>query len=314
LIVAFTPSSTAALFTVEADVVMTYDAQATSEKILPLTGEIAVEIDIKAKIVGLLAKFFERIFQGRADMAVDLTVKETPSWCTARVSPNVVNPRLSTQWETEKAYLHISYNENAPAHEITIITIEMQASAPGTFGRITGVTKAGEISFTPAYLPIIDATPHNNSQVTKPGKTVIFDIDLENLGNAETEFIFNVREIPEGWTASVPSNITIGSRLQGGNPEKTVQFSVTPPGNIESQKIREVINLTVVGQHFASPETELKTDEYVMSFTVEIEDASKKDTSILGLEPIVLILSIVIIALIIIIIIMALIIKKQHSS
>jgi len=247
-------------------------------------------------------------------MVVDLTVKETPSWCAARISPNVVNPRLSTQWETEPAYLYISFNENAPAHGVTIITIEMQASAPGTFGRITGVTKTGEISFTPAYLPIIDATPHNNSQVTKPGKTVIFDIDLENLGNAETEFIFNVREIPEGWTASVPSNITIGSRLQGGNPEKTVQFSVTPPGNIESQKIREVINLTVVGQHFASPETELKTDEYVMSFTVEVEDTSKKDTSILGLEPIVLILSIVIIALIIIIIIMALIIKKQHSS
>ena len=247
-------------------------------------------------------------------MVVDLTVKETPSWCAARISPNVVNPRLSTQWETEPAYLYISFNENAPAHGVTIITIEMQASAPGTFGRITGVTKTATISFTPAYLPIIDATPHNNSQVTKPGKTVIFDIDLENLGNAETEFIFNVREIPEGWTASVPSNITIGSRLQGGNPEKTVQFSVTPPGNIESQKIREVINLTVVGQHFASPETELKTDEYVMSFTVEVEDTSKKDTSILGLEPIVLILSIVIIALIIIIIIMALIIKKQHSS
>ena len=53
----------------------------------------------------------------------------------------------------------------------------------------------------------------------------------------------------------------------------------------------------------------LETGEYIMSFTVEVEDASTP-----GFEPIVLILSIVIIALIIIIIIMALIIKKQHSS
>ena len=309
MIVAFTPSSTAALLSVDIDVVMTYDAQATSEKILPLTGEIAIEIDINAKIQGLLAKFYERIFAGRADMSVDLTVKETPSWCTARISPNVVNPTLSTLWAKQPAYVHISFNEDAPAHEVAIITIEMQANAPGTWGRVKGVTKTATISFTPGYLPIIDAVPLNNSQVTKPGKTVTFDIDLENLGNAETEFIFNVMEIPEGWTVSVPSNITIGSRLQGINPKKTVQFSVTPPGNIESQKIREIINLTVVGQYFASPETELKTDEYVMSFTVEVEDASTP-----GFEPIVLILSIVIIALIIIIIIMALIIKKQHSS
>ena len=309
LIVTFTPSSTAVPFSAGINVKMTYDATVASAKVVPLTGEIAININISAKIEGLLAKLFERIFQGRNDLAVDLTVKETPSWCTARISPNVVNPRLSAQWESEEAYVHISFNEDAPANVPAIITIEMQASAPGTFERVKGVTKTTTISFTPAYLPIIDATPHNNYQETKPGKIVTFDIDLENLGNAETEFIFNVREIPEGWTASVPSNITIGSRLQGENPKNTVQFSVTPPETIESQKIREVINLTVRGQYFASPETESKTDEYIMSFTVEVEDASTP-----GFEPIVFILSIVIIALIIIIIIMALIIKKQHSS
>jgi len=49
LIVTFTPSSTAALLSVEIDVILTYDAQAASEKILPLSGETAFEISISAK-------------------------------------------------------------------------------------------------------------------------------------------------------------------------------------------------------------------------------------------------------------------------
>ncbi len=269
LIVAFTPSSTAAVFSVEADVVMTYNATAASAKVVPLTGEIAIEIDINAKIQGLLAKFYERMFAGRADMSVDLTVKETPSWCTARISPNVVNPILSTLWAKQPAYVHISFNEDAPAHEVTIITIEMRANAPGTWGRVKGVTKTGEISFTPSYLPIIDATPKSTYKEISPGEIITFDIDLENLGNAETEFIFKVSDAPDGWSASILSNTKVGSRIQGETPMKTIKLFIQPPYDFGYHNDREDIRITVKGRYFATGTGALlETEEYEITFTV----------------------------------------------
>lgn len=292
---------------------MDYDAEITSQKIVPLTGEVTVPISVSYKVICRFANWAAKYLSRKVGhVSIDLRIKEKPSWCSAMIPPNLVNLPISDQWQTEETYIHISFNENAPAYIPSMVVIEMYSPEISTFFyKIDSVTKTTEISFTPDYLPIIDATPFNNSQVTKPGKTVIFDIVLENLGNAKTEFVFNIMEIPEGWTANAPSNITIGSEVNGENPKNTVQFSVTPPGTIESQKTREVITLTVRGHYFGDATTgeSVETPEYTMSFIVEVED-----TSTPWFEPIVLILSIVIMALIIVIVYMALIIKKQHLS
>jgi len=267
LFVAFIPSTSAAFFSVDADVKMNYDAIAASNKVIPLSGEIAIPINISAQIQGLLAKFFSKIFDGRTDMSIDLSIKETPSWLTARVSPNVVNPPLSTTWESEEAYVHISFNENAPAHEPAIITIEMHASAPGSLGRVKEATKTATISFTPSYLPIIDATPKSTYKEISPGEIVTFDIDLENLGNAETEFLFTVTDAPNGWSASILSNTKVGSKIDGDNPTKTIKLFIQPPYSFGYHNDREDIRISVKGRYFAGGAA-LETEEYEITFTV----------------------------------------------
>jgi hypothetical protein len=269
LIIAIVPSNSAKPLSVATDVKMTYNAAAANEKIVPLSGEITIPINISAKIRGFLATTFERLFKDRTDFSISLSVKETPEWCTARVSPNVVNPRILTQWNSEEAYVHVSFKETAPAHVPTIITIQMDASAKGTLGYVTGEVRTADISFTPSYLPIIDAIPRSTLKEISPGEIVIFYIDLENLGNAETEFIFKVTEVPKGWSASMLSSIKVGSTLQNQNPKDTVELRIQPPFDFGYHHEQEDIRVEVYGKYYASlTEQELKSDTYELTFTV----------------------------------------------
>jgi len=314
LIVTFSTSCNAKLLSVDTDVKMSYDARATSEKIVPLSGEVKIPINISAKIRGLFATFFEKMIRGRADFSINLATKEIPKWCTARISPNVVNPPISSQWQSEIAYIHISFNELAPAHVPTIVTIEMNANAPGAFGRIREYTKTAEISFTAAYLPIIEATPRSTYKEINQGENAIFYIDLENLGNADTVFVFRVTDVPQKWNVTTPSDIKIGSRVMGDNSEKTIQMIIRPPNNFKKNNESENISIEVFGQYYGSIDgQELKSDAYELTFTVKV-NSSTEETSIIEFEPITIILLIVIIALIAIIIIMTLFIKKHYSS
>ena len=311
-IITFSTPCNAKLLSVSTDVKMTYNAKTASDKILPLSGEITIPINISAKIRGLLASFFERIFKDRTDFTIDLSVKETPKWCTARISPNVVNTKISSEWQSEEAYIHVSFTELAPAHVPSIVTIEMNASAKGTLGYVKGVTNTAEISFTPSYLPIFDVIPRDTSTEINPGEKAIFYIDLENLANADTEFVFEVTKKPKKWNVSIPSSVVIGSRVMGDNSEKTIQMSVRPPNNFKKYNKSENISIEVYGQYFASTTgQELRSDLYELTFTVKL-NSSTEETSIIELEPIIIILLIIIIALIAIIFIMTLFIKKHY--
>ena len=311
-IITFSIPCNAKLFSVATDVKMTYNANTASDKILPLSGEITIPINISVKIRGLFASILDRVFMGRIDFSISLAIKEKPKWCSARISPNVVNPKISSEWQSEEAYIHVSFSGLAPAHIPTIVTIEMNASAKGTLGYIRGVTETAEISLTPGYLPIIDAIPRNNSTEINPGENAIFYIDLENLANGETEFVFEVTEKPKKWNVSLPSSVIIGSRVMGDNSEKTIQMSVRPPNNFKKYNKTENISIEVYGQYFASGNNqELRSDIYEITLTVKL-NSSAEETSIIELEPIIIILLIVIMALIAIIIIMTLFIKKHY--
>jgi len=269
LFVAFIPSTSAALFFgCTSEVKMNYDAEAASGKIVPLSGEITIPINISTQIQGLFANILVGILKNKGvTTSVDLSIKESPSWATARISPNIVNPIISTTYSSEEAYVHVSFNENSPAHEPAIFTIEMHVSVPGAFGRVEETTKTATISFTPSYLPIIDATPKSTYKEIGPGDIVTFDIDLENLGNAETEFLFSVISVPDGWSASMISNTKVGSRVDDNDPTKTVQLFVQPPYGFGYHNEREDIKITVKGRYFAGG-APLETESYEIIFTV----------------------------------------------
>jgi len=269
VIAAIIPATSARLLGNNINVRMEYDAVNASEKIVPLSGEISIPINVYTKLEGVTAAFLIRLLGAGLTVSIDLKVLDTPTWITAWVSPNVVTPDISISWQPAQAYVHVSFNENAPAHESVIIDIEMHAYVTGGIRRIEDKTTTAQISFVPSYLPIIDATPKTTYKEISPGEIVAFDIDLENLGNAETEFLFNVIEVPEGWSASIVSNTKVGSKIDGDDPTKTVQLFVQPPYNFGYHNEREDIRITVKGRYFAGAAGVLETVPYEITFTVQ---------------------------------------------
>ena len=280
LITVFTaliPTSSAgiigSLLGLKTNVIMNYDAIGANEKVVPLSGEITINLSFETQIEGILARFVANILsQNSVQVSVDLTVEDAPSWATARVSPNVVTAPISSSWvETaQESYIHVSFKDDAPAHEVAIFTIKMHASVPGGIFNIRDYTTTATVSFTPSYLPIIDATPKETYKEITPGEIAVFDIELENLGNAETEYLFKVvPPIPDGWSASIVSSTKVGSELQGDNPRKTVQLFVQPPFNFGYHNDRKDITITVMGRYYAGGVGVLETDEYELIFTVQ---------------------------------------------
>ena len=301
-----------ALIKCSSDLNLIYDEKITSQQIIPLSGEVIIPINISYKISGRFANFVVKYLIQNSRAKVDLSIKNTPKWCTARISPNVVNPTISSQWQSEEAYVEISITELAPAFEKFPVEIDMHSQELSTFFyKIEETTKTTEISFIPGYLPIIDATPESTYKEVKPGEIVTFDIDLENLGNAETEFIFKILEVPNNWSAAIVSYTSVGSKLHGEDPTKTVQLQIQPPYAPGYYNEQEFIRIQVYGRYFgATTGQELRTDTYQLTFTVRVR-GTIEDTSTSGFNPIVLILLLIVIALSIIIITITLFIRKR---
>lgn len=265
----FIPSTSAGILTTDIDVKMNYDAIGAANKIVPLQGEVIIPIEISIQIQGVLANMYEKLLKGKTSASVDLSIGSTPSWASALVTPNVVNPQISATWgESEEAHVHISFSENAPAHMALVIVLNMHASVPGSLGLVKEVDKTAEISFTPSYLPIIDATPKTTFKEVSPGEIAEFVIDLKNLGNAETEFMFWTENIPNDWAATIPASKIVSSAIGGDDPTDTVILVVQPPYNFGYHNNKAQITLAIKGQYYAHG-TNLTTPIYRHTFIVQ---------------------------------------------
>jgi len=270
IIAIFIPVTSAGFITCTSDVKLTYDAEAASTKIIPLKGSITIPLNISVMVKGIFAELAVNRYNSMGVTAsVDLSVGETPNWASAFIRPNVIAPELSVGWgPSEIAYLEVSFTEDAPAFHRVEIPVIMHVSIPPTLVfRIPDITREAMISFEPAYLPIIDATPRFTYKEISPGQIATFEIDLKNKGNAETEFLFDIIEIPKGWSASIVSNTKV-SPAQDKESEKTVRLFVQPPYGFGYHDDRGDIVISVKGRYFAPSAGTLEAGPYLYRFTV----------------------------------------------
>lgn len=232
---------------------------------------VKIPIKVTYLVTGLFADVAIPIFSSKVTVAsISLSVVDTPSWVSASIEPNVVIPEIKIGGASDTAILSVSFNEMAPGRFDVPITIKMEAQRiDGVLFFIEGKTYTGTITVTPQFVPIIDVTPRTNFKEVSPGELVEFPIDLENLGNDITEFIFKIGDLPEGWVASMPANKKVDSAVTGGNPKATVTLSVTPPYNFGYHDETKVIKVYVKGQYYAKTTDEvLETEEYELSLQI----------------------------------------------
>ena len=270
------PSSSAGILKSSAQLKVELANPEQSRFVTPLEGEVPIRLKVGYLVVGLFAPAaINRFSSVNMPAQISLSVEETPSFCTATIQPNVVSPELHTGWcYDDSAYLLVSFKENAPAIGPVSIKIKMQSiDLNAVMFEIKPSTDYGTITFSPTYRPIIDATPRVTYAETNPGKSIEIPIDLTNLGNANTEFILEVKDVPDGWVASMPSSIKVPAAANGGTSKTTVMLQVTPAYGFGYHDDTVKIELSIYGQYYAGSgttnATTLKTDVYTPSVTIK---------------------------------------------
>jgi hypothetical protein len=183
--------------------------------------ELKVTINI---ITG--ASFGAGLLDGyRDDSAlIDLIIIDHPSWCSVTLNQTLLETNISEKEEAFcKLYIHV--DENAPAYEEGIIKFRVNIS---DLGLIKGDSKIFNLSFKPSFYPIIKT---NLPEITKridPTSNAVFPIEIQNYGNAETKVLFDILEIPEGWTATVTDSLIVAKEK---GSEETAYLTVYPSRN-----------------------------------------------------------------------------------
>jgi len=271
---AFIPSASAGvIFPLPSQVTLKVEPVTPEDlnQLVEIKKPVKIQIKVSYLVTGLFAETAIALFSSRNQVAsISLSVVDLPSWVSASVEPNVVNPKVQSGTSYDTAILSVSFNELAPGRFDVPIKIKMEAQEiPSFLFLIEGKTQIGTITVTPQFAPIIDVTPRTNFKEVSPGELAEFPIDLENLGNDITEFIFRIGDLPEGWVASMPANKKVESAVTGGNPKATVTLSVTPPYNFGYHDETEVIKVYAKGQYYVKTTGDvLETEEYELSLQI----------------------------------------------
>jgi hypothetical protein len=237
---------------------------------------MVIPIRVNYLISGLFANGASNHLGGRAHATISLSVvtADLPEWAAADVEPNVISIQMEkgvTFLSNDVVVLTVSFKEGIPARGRVTTKIKMVASpVKGILHQIEGTELIGTITVTPEFMPLIDATPRVTYAEVSPGQPATIPIDCENLGNAMTEFIFKIVNVPDGWVASIPANAFIASAAEGKDPKDTINLLITPPYGFGYHNELEDITVSIKGQYFGGPSGDkiLDTSEYFHTISI----------------------------------------------
>jgi len=268
-------------------------------KIEPVSETASIPIKIGYAVTGLFTSPTTNALSS-LNVPIALTVEPTPDWITVSLEPNVVNPRIGdlaegNAYAYDTVNMRVSFSKNAPANERVAVGIKMEADKiSGLFWAINEKTSIGQLTIIPQFLPVIDATPVDNLKEVSPGEFADFKIELTNLGNAETQVIFDIVDssIPKGWSANIPAYTFVGSEDQGSSPKKTVTLRIQPPYSFGYHNEVQDIKVELYGRYWSGKkDVNLTTETFELTFTIR-----NRGFSTPGFEGIIVIAAFVVVA------------------
>jgi len=233
---------------------------------------VKIEIKVTYSVTGPFSSIVTSSFETQNVVApIGLSVVDPGLGISASVEPNVLQPKIKASGETfDTAILSVTFTEYVIGKLDVPITIKMEAQkVSGFLFHIEGLTQTGTITIAPQYSPIIYVLPADTLYEVTPGEVLNIPIYLENLGNDKTRFILGVDDLPEGWVASINTDIVVDSAIAGGNNKETVMLSVMPPYNFGYHDETQVIKFHAKGQYYISQTGEtLESDERVYEIQI----------------------------------------------
>ena len=174
-------------------------------------------------------------------ITIDVSIIETPSWCTATISQGTlsvtVQPNTISTVETK---LSIQVANDAPAYGLGYVKVKATAEKTGV---IAGYEAEFTLSFVPAYKALISPSlPDTNSKEIGPMDTAVFPIDIANLGNARTVVLLNVVSVPKDWIALITSQLILE---EGAGSKATAYLVVKPPKSLGYHNDEQTIQISM---------------------------------------------------------------------
>jgi hypothetical protein len=258
LILSMAPSSSAqslGIFTFRPVISINIDNPEDTSGIIPAdpVGK-TVEVSVYYQINGLLASMADQRLDSAGDAHISVSTGPVPEYCNIYLlTQDLFIPISSEQTKSEVPIkMRVTFLETAPLLAVVNIPLILEATVQPAFPwRVEDITVEKVISVSAAYVPIIDAVPQQTFKEVSPGDIAEFKIDLENKGNAETEFVFDLSQVPEGWTASIISQTKIASAALGGNAKKTVSLQIRPPYQFGWHDEERQITVRITGFYYA---------------------------------------------------------------
>lgn len=249
---------------------LTYDETITEKPIMPLSEAITIPITISYKLVGVFAQSTASYCNRKGiTQIVTLSIEDIPKWCTATIEPYQINVDISDNFRYVETNIIVAITEEAPAFKP--FTIAIKVSTPqinGPFGimeLISGSEVTQIVALKPDFIPIFSVYTDATYLKIDPVNTTKIPIIITNFGNGKTEYILEVKDLPNNWNISFPESII----LEPGT-EKEVILEVKPYKYFENR----TIELNVKAQYYA--ETGSTGRIYTIRFTL-INDGSYKE-------------------------------------
>ena len=172
---------------------------------------------------------------------IDVSIIETPSWCTATISQGTLSVTVQPETiSTVKTLLSIQVANDAPAYGLGYIKVKATAAKTGI---IAGYEDDFTLSFIPAYKALISPSlPETNSKEIGPMDTAVFPIDIANLGNARTIVLLKVVSIPKDWITMITSQLILE---EGAGSKATAYLIVKPPKSFGYHNDEQTIKISM---------------------------------------------------------------------
>jgi hypothetical protein len=254
------------LYSCNSEVRINYDKDIAKSPLLPVNMTKEIPIEINYRIVGLYADVVGSTYASNTIDPVNyiyLYVEKTPEWCTATVTPSVITTSPLADWQKHNAVLIVQVNENAYAFAegkiaLRIETAKMNVIKPGTFYQ--------NITFIPGYLPSLRINMPSATKFIGPGDKAEFNIEIENLGNADTLITCHVLDLPKGWIVGDISTV-VGSKTAGNDPKKIITLGVISPYGFGYHNDKELIRVLIKPSYVEN--MSLVGNDYYLSFVVQ---------------------------------------------
>jgi len=294
------------IFASSPEITIDYDETAAAEYVIPNSESVVIPINVSFKITGAFAKWHELIFKNK-NVNVELSIVETPDWCTAEFTSASIKTRVSGG-TGQNTSLKLSVNENAPAFQNGVVKIRATSSAiKGLLGIITKVTDgnfSADIPFTVGYFSAISLETEGTYLEIPPLNVTHIPINITNLGNGPTQISVEVENISDNLNVSYVQVALIDSLATGGDDNKaTIVIDVMPNKHFSQETI--IVKITPS----ADRHPELTGKTYILTYVLKNDGSYAEEENGIGIDTTLLI---GIITAIFLILILLIILKRKR--